>query len=256
MSSSENPRRAIKEELTGLPVNYTFGMGGKHPYVMIHRGEVSRKVVFSGSPSDFFCVKNVRGDVRRALKELGVRPLGTLGRKIAEAAEAKNPMTEAQQRILPDLSKTPNGNGHAGPHTTKAEPEKAERKKSAMSHDEVITITTIMLTKADVDSVNRVVKYHEGWSDERVHEMLRAAPGREHLQLYTIVEMRREKWGDTPQEIEALRAIRAESSRKAQITRAANRKGTVKLSRKEQIDDLRARIEILEGAILGPKARL
>lgn len=245
--------RAIKDELAGQPVSYAFGMGGKHPYVRISRGESSRRVVFSGSPSDIFCVKNVRGDVRRALKELGVERLGTLGKKIVEATEAKKPMIE-QQRILPDLSKKSNGNG--GAHTTKAEPEKAVRKKSAMSHAEVITVTRLLMTKADVDEVKRVVKYHDGWSDERIFEMLKAAPDRENLQLYTITEMRREQFGDTPAEIEALRATRVASALRASAANAGKGlKGQLDALRVEN-QELRARIEILEGAILGPKARL
>jgi hypothetical protein len=100
-------KRSIREMLTRYPVTFTFGHGGRHPYVEIEtQDRRTTKVRFSGSNGSTFSVIKVRGDVRRALSRLGVAPwpderaatrVGSLGDAMIEAVTRTTPIIQPKE---------------------------------------------------------------------------------------------------------------------------------------------------------------
>lgn len=94
--------------------------------------------------------------------------------------------------------------------TAEAEVER-EKQRSQLSHSEVAQICRLLVQHGSTDDEKRLFTFAEGWSDERIAEILRAAPDREHLKPSAVAKVRRRDFGDTADE----RARDAQSGEKS-----------------------------------------
>ncbi len=68
--------KMIERELEQYPVSYSFKSGGKHPLVEIEPEgcDQSIRVSFSRAPANPRVVLNIRSNIRKALRDAGVKP--------------------------------------------------------------------------------------------------------------------------------------------------------------------------------------
>jgi hypothetical protein len=264
---ADDTRSMIRKELSNYPVDYVFGQGGKHPFVRIaSTADPDRwtKVPFAGTPNGHN-LYNIRSNIRQALRDIGISRCGVIGHKLVEAKQqakqepAKMPITPIQT-TLPRSLLVGHGTGtlnvplslNSGAPENKAEspppngpaPQKAAEKgkRPQLAHAEVILFSNIMNNYAKVDDEKKLVTYKEGWNDARVLAMIHAKPGRSHIRLDQLVDLRQENYGYLPRE-------RTKGKRRA--TPKSNSSAQYK-NLKATVDMLIERIEVLEGAIIGP----
>jgi hypothetical protein len=100
-------------------------------------------------------------------------------------------------------------------------------------------MTLLLSQHATIDYKAKSVDYAEGWSDERLLEMLRAAPGRDLLTLNHVRTFRAENFGALKSEREVEPQGKAIGGHVANLRR--------------QVSDLTARVQALEDAITAPR---
>lgn len=250
MSERGDIKKTIRVELERYPVIFAFGYGGKHPFVRIETQDGrSERVTFSESPR-VSNLLNIRSDLRRVLRTMQIEPypderkearLGSLGAAMMGAAApdqitidlpAKEDVSMAAATITPIKAApqaSPPPAARSGPtHYTK------------LRQDEVVQLTLLLSQHANIDYAAKTVEYADGWSDERLLEMLRAAAGRELLTLNHIRTFRIENFGTLKSE----RETEPEG-------RSVN--GHV-MAMRRQISDLTTRVQALEDAITAPRA--
>jgi hypothetical protein len=67
----KDTEQAIRAELSRYPnIRYTLERGTKHPRVVIRCGERSRKVTYSGTPTEPRAILNKLTDIRHAVREV------------------------------------------------------------------------------------------------------------------------------------------------------------------------------------------
>ena len=244
-------RRAIRDFLSRYPVTFTFGHGGQHPFVEIEtQDRRSKKIYFSGARGSSFSRIRVQADLHRALKTLDVQPwpeerrearIGGLGTALIEAAAATEPIIipEPEEAPMATLTLPEKTNGHRAPAAAPARRQPTEYAK--LRQPEVVQLTMLITGNARIDYTAKSVDYAEGWSDDRLLGMLRAAPGRELLTLDHIVNFRRENFGliASERELPAPPEGRAVSGHVLQM--------------RKKIASLEARVQALEDAITTPK---
>jgi hypothetical protein len=276
--------KRIEDELQQYPVTYAFGRGGRHPFVVIKKDDTgeTRRVVFSGTSNDQGRNwLNIRSNLRQVLREIEAPKLSALGIKLHEASKQEQgalwppptlkpqpapvvpapvlsvlrpvePQPQQQGELMPTATAPPptqkhNGTNGANGHVkTRLKP----RPKAQLLHSEVVAVTRHMCTNAAIDNEKRLVTYKDGWSDERILKIIQAQPGRDHLKVTNIIELRRRDFGLLPAEHDAVT--------RAQASGALNLQAI-----KKSIDDLVARMaamesamEAVKGAVLGPEVRL
>lgn len=195
----------IKETLSNYPVDYHFEHGGKHPCVVISAaGGVRGKLPFPGTPSDRRHLLNAKGNLRRKLKELGISPrpdrigrerVGVLGEILLNAAAATiasaedeviaNYETEKQKKVMTQPNVVTNGSGA---------PAEAP-KYMKLTQVEIVLASRLLQKNAMIDDEQKTVTYHEGWSDQRIADILKSAPDREMLRADHVTNFRRSNFG-------------------------------------------------------------
>lgn len=239
MSRRTETEDMIRNELDRYQVVYAFGEGGKHPFVSI-KGQDGRqrRVTYAGSPSGM-SVLAARADLRRALREIGAQPwpeerksarVGSFGAALLDAAAGEHHRE----------NETMQTNGHANGAEKAAPPPAPKREYSKLNQAEVVQLTLLIGQHATVDFNGKTVDYADGWGDQRLTDMLRAAPGRDHLKLKTIIDFRRENFGFIAEERQ---------------TGASDGRGTVAAvaALKRQVADLETRVRSLEDAVTSPR---
>lgn len=247
-------RRAIRDFLARYPVTFSFGQGGQHPFVQIEtQDRRTKKIHFSGSRGSRFSRIRVQADLHRALKTLDVRPwpeerrearIGGLGTALIEAATAADPLVipEPEEATMATLTLPEKTNGHRAPAAASTpEPSRQPTEYTKLRQHEVVQITVLITSNARIDYTARSVDYAEGWSDSRLLDMLRAAPGRELLTLDHIVNFRRENFGLIASERELPAPPEGRSV------------GGHVIQMRKKIASLEARVQALEDAITAPK---
>jgi hypothetical protein len=248
-------RRAIRDLLSGYPVEFNFGMGGRHPFVEIETPDRRRrKITFTGSRGSSWSRLRVQADLRRTLKELGVAPfperrredrIGGLGAAILDAVTQSDIEIETEEvtPMATTLSLPAKTNGSNGTHAAPAaKPEKGQpREYTKLRQHEVVQLTVLIAGNAKVDYAGKAVDFNEGWGDKRLLDMLRAAPGRELLTLEHIVNFRRENFGLTA------------SEREAPAPPEGRAVGGYVIQMRKKIASLESRVQALEDAMTAPK---
>lgn len=124
----------------------------------------------------------------------------------------------------------------------------AERTIVKMMHADVVQATRLILANAVVNDQARTVTYSDGWSDERIHEIL--SKGREGLRVKTVREFRQLQFGATPDEVAAREA--ATKPVNIPALEAANRNRILALEK--SLSDVLRRLGDLEDATTRPGA--
>lgn len=248
MSSRNDTIEAIRQELGRYPVLFTFGQGGKHPFVLIEaRDGRTEKVTYSATPRVANHLK-VRGDLRRALRRMSVEPypderraarLGTLGAALMEAVAPDPVITEApakKETPMASATVTPIKSNGASPAD-----KQPRREYTKLHRSEVVQLTMLISQHATVDFSSKTVEYADDWNDDRLLALLKAAPGREKLTLGHIKGFRTENFGFLKSEREGApppegRAI-----------------GGHVAALKRQVASIEDRVRALEDALTSPK---
>lgn len=234
----------IRAELDRHQVIYAFGEGSAHPFVSITgQSGQCRRIAYPGTPSDVRGILNTRAQIRRALREIGAQPwpeeresarVGSLGAALLDASSEEGQPQEEHQVT------TAQTNGHANGAAKAAPPPIPKREYSKLTQAEIVQLTLLIGQHATVDFTGRTVEYSEGWSDQRLLDMLRAAPGRDHLKLETILKFRIENFGQIADE----RQSGASDGRGT---------GPAIAALKRQVSDIETRLRALEDAVTSPR---
>lgn len=229
--------RMIRDELAAFPVRYSLGHDGKHHYVEITSGDAKRKVYYPQGATGTSLL-NVRAEIRRTLKQLGVEPrqrrgrIGTIGEALLQAAEAytateqENEMARNGKHCEAANGKRPTLSLNGG---TPAEDQ--HNPAYALEPGEVVRFSRLFMAHAQVSELTGVATYDDDWSDERIVAILRNEKGRENIPLEAITHLRRTEFGPLQSEIEPPKPPTTE----------------------ERLTTLEARMAAVEGAVLGPQ---
>lgn len=247
MSTRAEIMKEIRQELERYPVIFAFGHGGKHPYVRIEAMDgKAEKVTYSETPRVANNIK-VRGDLKRAIKRMGVAPypderkaarVGTLGAALIDAVEpatlSTDPKPAKEEPAMAAATVTPI-------KTAQQAPPPPARSYTKLTQSEIVQLTLLITQHAKIDYATKAVEYLDGWSDERLLEILRAAPDRAQLKLNHIKSFRTENFG----------LLKTEQDESEPTGRAVG--GHVR-TLKRQIGELTERVRALEEAITAPRA--
>jgi hypothetical protein len=67
----KDTEQALHAELSRYTdIEYDFGRSSKHPHVLIRCGDKTRKVTYSGTPTERRAILNNLADIRRAVREV------------------------------------------------------------------------------------------------------------------------------------------------------------------------------------------
>jgi hypothetical protein len=257
----DDPHAIIEVELSGLPLRFTFDSGTKNPYVTIINEALNdhRRIVFSRAPGPND-LANIRSDVRRAIRQLGCQPHGTLGKKIAEVIKKEELPMSSQPQTKPNPIANTNYAQQfqkrvSQPDTTSKPvpmpviaitPEEPKEKKvrSQLNQREVAFVTMLLVQHSTFDINLKTFEYAAGWDDTRILKLV-AIEDRKHIQLHSISDLRQENFGFTPKEVADRERQLVENAARAREAKA----GLGVLARFAAIE---ARLDALEGAVIGP----
>lgn len=156
---------------------------------------------------------------------------------------AKLPKTAKDTAIMSDIHSKSHFNDHSGDSSEASTEAQGRAPWQVLSRPEVAKVTRLIITNADIDDTKQTVRYHNGWDDERILNILKADPERKHLNIKQIAQLRRETFGKTEDEIkvhprgEALRSLWA--ARKVA----------------ERVDELERRVFALEEKVSDPNSK-
>lgn len=181
-------RDVIEEALRGIPVDWIIGQARRHPFVKLTAANgQSRKVFFPGTTTDWRAPRQLRCEVRRACRELGL-----------QLAQGEAPPARADCEALEEestMSETIELNG------TQATVEIGKRRKTA-THLEIARITQLLVAHCLKTSPDDpAAEYEAGWSDERIAEDVGGNITERHVR-----DLRREIIGPLASECKLLEA--------------------------------------------------
>jgi hypothetical protein len=213
---SKDVKETIEREVGRYLASVQYDRGSKHPKVIISTPDGKSKTVYFSRDPGQKDLLNMRSEVRSALRELGAqereeprrRPrLGVLGEKLLETVEPPAPsFFDPQPRPVLTLQpkKEPEPMNNVTPiKAATPEPVVEEAKAlqyTKLSQSEVVQVARLLMTNGTVDEAARTFTYNDGWSDQRIFEILSAVPGREVLKVSHITGLRRRDFGDTAEE--------------------------------------------------------
>lgn len=236
--------RAIKDELAKYPITYSFGTSKKHGFIEIDLPPgYQRRVSFSEN-GNLHSVMRTKAELRRVLRAAGIeqkpqRANGTLGEKMIEAVERVPAQADTEPETTMGQVTHLNGSRSETP-AQPATDAKSRPPKSMLSNSEIVTVTRLICMNAAIDTDKRRLDYAKGWSDERILRVIQAQPGRGHLKLSSIQELRRREFGTLPNEM--VRQPRSGVHTRQEIAGLHKR-----------IDELLGRVEALEALLTDPR---
>ena len=222
---SKDVKETIEREVGRYLASVSYDRGSKHPKAIISTpAGVKRTVFFSNDPG-YHDLKNVRSEVRAALREIGALEreeprrtvrLGDFGERLLETTAPPSlpfPEPETRRVLTLEPKKEPEPMTNVTPikAATPATSEKSkELQYTKLSQSEVVQVTRLLLKNGTLDDETRTYTFNDGWSDQRIFEILRAAPGREVLKASHITGLRRRDFGETLEEKAQKRAAAAD----------------------------------------------
>lgn len=239
MSARRDIQKAAEQELDPYQVEFEFTTDTPPLFIEIYApsGETKR-IRYSLSPNGRN-LEHFRGDLRRAVRALGA------GKRPSKLRRQRQPDDEPPAAVTPEPISTevkgePSMTTLSLPGKSAAPPKDAapSREYTKLHQHEVSTLTRLLMTNAVTDEEARMVIYHEGWSDQRLLEILQASPGRELLRVDHIINLRRECFGLLKSELPAP----PESRNAAALLVIMGKK----------VEKLEARVQALEDAATAP----
>lgn len=212
---SKDVKETIDREVGRYLASVSYDRTSRHPKAIISVPDGRTRSVFFSNDPGYYDLRNIRSEVRSTLRELGAiereemrrRPrLGELGAKLLETAapvELPFPDPEPRRVLTLEPKKEPEPMTNVTPLKT-ATPEPAEKAKerefTRLTQSEIVQITRLLLANATIDETTRTFTFNEGWSDQRIFEILRSAPNREDLKVSHVTGLRRRDFGETVDE--------------------------------------------------------